>query len=57
MKLMDEHILNATDEELRKLQKADIDTQLDVIWFYDIYNYSNQIKNKRKIRTNKLFSK
>jgi len=57
MKLMDEHILNATGEELARLQKADVDTQLDVVWFYDTYNHSNQIKKKQKIATNKVFSK
>ena len=57
MKLMDEHILNATKEELVKLQKADVNTQLDGTWFYDTYNYSNQVKKKHKITTNKLLSK
>ena len=57
MKLMDEHILNATKEELIKIQQDDVDTQLDGTWFYDTYNHSNQIKKKRNITTNKLFSK
>ena len=57
MKLMDEHILNATKEELVKLQKVDIDTQLDGTWFYDTYNHSNQTKKKHDITTNKVFSK
>ena len=56
-KLMDDHILNATKEELAKIQKADIDTQLDGNWFYDIYNHSNQIKKEHKITTKKLLSK
>ena len=57
MKLMDEHILNATEKELVKLQKADVDTQLDGTWFYDTFNNSNQKKKKHNITTNKLFSK
>jgi len=57
IKLMDEHILNATAEELVKLQKADIDTQLDGNWFYDTYNYSNQIKKQNNITTKKILSK
>jgi len=57
MQLMDEHILNATPEELTKLQQADIDTQLGGVWFYDIYNLSNQIKEKPNIQTNKFFPK
>jgi len=57
MQLMDEHILNASPEELTKLQQADIDTQLDGVWFYDICNISAQKQKKRDITTNKLFSK
>ena len=45
MKLMDEYILNATPEELIKLQQADLSTQLDCVWFYDICNLpENSIK-------------
>ena len=57
MQLMDEHILNASPAELTKLQQADIDTQLDGVWFYDICNISDQKQKKRDITTNKLFSK
>ena len=57
MQLIDERILNATPEELTKLQQADISTQLDGVWFYDIYNPSDQIQQKQDVTTNKLFSK
>ena len=57
LQLMDEHILNASPEELTKLQQADIDTQLDGIWFYDICDISDQKQKKRDITTNKLFLK
>jgi len=57
MKLMDEHILNASTEELTKLQQADISTQLDGVWFYDICDISDQKQKKQDITTNKLFSK
>ena len=57
MQLMDERILNASPEELVKLQQADISTQLDGIWFYDICNLSDQIQPKQDVTTNKLFSK
>ena len=57
LQLMDERILNASPEELAKLQQADISTQLDGIWFYDICNVSDQISQKQDIATNKLFSK
>jgi len=57
MQLMDEHILNASPEELTKLQQVDINTQLEGVWFYDICNISEQKQKKRDITTNKLFSK
>jgi len=57
MQLIDERILNATPEELTKLQQADISTQLDGVWFYDICNLSDQIQQKQDITANKLFSK
>ena len=57
MQLMDEYILNASTEELTKLQQADINTQLDGVWFYDICDISDQKQKKRDITTNKLFSK
>ena len=57
MQLMDERILNASPEELTKLQQADIDTQLDGVWFYDICDISDQKQKKRDITTNKLCSK
>ena len=57
MQLMDKHILNASPEELTQLQPADINTQLDGVWFYDICNISDQIQQKSDVTTNKLFSK
>ena len=57
MQLIDERILNATPEELTKLQQADISTQLDGVWFYDICNVQAQILQKQDITTKKLFSK
>ena len=57
IKLTDEYILNATAEELVKLQKIDVDTQLDGTWFYETYNYSNQIKKRNNITTKKVLSK
>ncbi len=57
MQLMDEHILNASPEELTKLQQADINTQLDGVWFYDICDISVQKQKKQDITTNKLFLK
>ena len=57
LQLMDDRILNASPEELAKLQQDDINTQLDGIWFYDICNLSDQIQPKQDVTTNKLLSK
>ena len=57
MQLIDGRILNASPEELAKLQQADISTQLDGVWFYDICNVPAQILQKQDITTKKLFSK
>ena len=57
MRLIDERILSASPEELVKLQQADISTQLDGVWFYDICNVPDQILQKHDITTKKLFSK
>ena len=51
MQLMDERILNATPKELSKLQQADINTQLDGIWFYDICNVPDSLSQKPNITT------
>ena len=57
MQIIDEHILNASIEELAKLQQIDFDTQLDGVWFYDTYNHSDLTRKNHGITTNKLFSK
>jgi len=57
MQLIDEYILNASPEELSKLQEVDISTQLDGIWFYDICNVTDQLPQKLNTRTKKVFSK
>ena len=55
MQLMDEHILNATPEELTKLQQIDINTQLDGSWFYDNCDLADKIQKKIEPTDNKLF--
>ena len=57
MQLIDEHILNATPEELSILQQVDINTQLDGVWFYDICNVPDQLPQKPNITTSKHFPK
>ena len=55
MQLIDERILNATPEELTKLQQADISTQLDGVWFYDICNLSDQIQQSKILQPTNFF--
>jgi len=57
MQALDARILNATKEELSKLQQMDIKTQLDGVWFYDTCNTSDQIEQKQSIRNNNSSSK
>ena len=57
MQMIDKRILNATPEELVKLQQMDIETQLDGIWCYDTCNLPDQPQQKHDITTSKLFSK
>ena len=57
MQMLDARILNATKEELSKLQQMDIKTQLDGVWFYDTCNTSDQIEQKQSIRNNNSSSK
>jgi len=57
MQALDVRILNATKEELSKLQQMDIKTQLDGVWFYDTCNTSDQIEQKQSIRNNNSSSK
>ena len=57
MRLLDEQILSASPKELAKLQEADIRSQLDGVWFYDIFGHSDKIQRKPDITTKKVFSK
>ena len=58
MKELDEMILNASEPQLKKIQELDINTQLDVSNFYDVFSKNDKkstlmskvpsIKKKRK---------
>lgn len=43
---IDDIVLNASPDELKKIQKADIDTQLEGLSFYDVYVNSNNLINQ-----------
>ena len=57
MQIMDKIIIEGDPKVLSEIQKIDMETQLDGVWFYDICNTSDQIQQKQDITTNKLFSK
>ena len=54
MEQMDKIILNADSKELSELQKIDIKTQLDGIWFYDHYTSLHQ-KPQQKLQAKNKF--
>jgi hypothetical protein len=54
MQQIDKIILDAEPNELAELQKIDIETQLDGVWFYDYYTSLNQ-KSQQKIQTKNKF--
>ena len=54
MQQEDKIILDADPEELAELQKIDIKTQLDGVWFYDYYTSIHQ-KPQQKIQTENKF--
>ena len=51
---VDKIILNASPKELAELQKIDVKTQLDGVWFYDYYTSLHQ-KTEQKIQTENKF--
>ena len=54
MQRVDKIILDADPNELAELQKIDIETQLDGVWFYDYYT-SLHLKSQQKIQTKNKF--
>ena len=54
MQQVDKIILDAEPNELAELQKTDIETQLDGVWFYDYYTSLHQ-KSQQKIQTKNKF--
>ena len=57
MQLVDKIILEGDSEKLAKIQKIDIDTQLDGVWFYDIYTPTETVSQKPGIKINKFKKK
>ncbi len=57
MDLTDKLILEANPEELSDLQQIDINTQLDGVWFYGIYQLEEKMLKKHNVAMNNLFKK
>jgi len=57
MDLTDKLILEANPEELSDLQQIDINTQLDGVWFYGIYQLEEKTLKKHNVAMNNLFKK
>ena len=57
MDLTDKLILDANPEELSDLQQIDINTQLNGVWFYGIYQLEEKILKKHNVAMHKLFKK
>ena len=57
MDLTDKLILDANPEELSDLQQIDINTQLNGVWFYGIYQLEEKILKKHNVAMNKLLKK
>lgn len=43
---IDDIVLNASAKELKKIQEADVNTQLDGLSFYDVYVNSENLTNQ-----------
>ena len=46
LKKLDQMVMNASDEELKKIQEIDLQTQLDGISFYDAFVNSKALANQ-----------
>ncbi len=54
MQQVDKIILNADPEELAELQKIDVKTQLNGVWFYDYYTSLHQKPQQNMQAENKF---
>ena len=57
IKAVDEKILTASQKSLKKLQKLDIETQLNGMTFYDAFANSKQSDKKESASSPKIFRK
>lgn len=48
MRRIDRAVLGADPEQLRKIQELDRQTQLDLVWFYDVYAGRMPLPGRKK---------
>ena len=53
LKKLDEMVLNASSDELKKIQEIDHQTQMEGVSFYDVYLDSSAIVNQSIKKPNK----
>ena len=57
MQIIDKIIIEGDPKKLAEIQQIDINTQLDGVWFYDIYTSIEQVFEKLDIKINKFKKK
>ena len=55
LKKLDDMILNASSEELKKIQEIDHQTQMDGLSFYDVYLDSSSLVNQNMPKSFRKF--
>tara|TARA_B100000315_G_scaffold52916_1_gene47291 strand:+ start:365 stop:559 length:195 start_codon:yes stop_codon:yes gene_type:complete len=54
MQIIDKIIIEGDPKKLAEIQQIDINTQLEGVWFYDIYTSIEQVSEKPDIKINKF---
>ena len=57
MQLVDKIILNSSPKKLLEIQQIDKNTQLDGVWFYDVYTSPDHLPQNHNISINNPFKK
>lgn len=48
MKRIDAEVLGADPEQLRRIQEVDLRTQMDGVWFYDVYAQRRPLAGRKR---------
>ena len=57
MQIIDKIIIDGDPKKLAEIQQIDMNTQLDGVWFYDVYTSPDQLPQKQNISLNNHFKK